>query len=147
MSQEKMFRFRGKVYEVDENGNYEKEIGNFIMKKLPNAGITAGLGLVGGTLLGSPILGLIAGSAVGFAGQSESVKKRLFGDIDPETGERSKGGLINKELRDRIKKAAPNIAAGGIAGLLVGPFGIAGNMVDITLIKSRNNRAGKSCRT
>jgi hypothetical protein len=24
-------------------------------------------------------------------------------------------------------------------------FGIAGNMVDITLVKSRNNRAGKSC--
>ena len=115
--------------EVDENGNYEKEFGNFVMKKLPNIGITAGLGLAGGALLGSPILGLIAGSAVGFAGQSESVKKRLFGDIDPETGERSKGGLINKELRDRIKKAAPNIAAGGIAGLLIGPFGIAGNLI------------------
>ena len=114
--------------EVDENGNYEKEFGNFVMKKLPNIGVTAGLGLVGGTLLGSPILGLIAGSAVGFAGQSESVKKRLFGEMD-ENGERTKGGLINKELRDKIKKAAPNIAAGGIAGLLVGPFGLAGNLI------------------
>lgn len=114
--------------EVDENGNYEKEIGNFIMKKLPNIGITAGLGMVGGTLLGSPVLGLIAGSAIGFAGQSEKVKSRLFGEMD-EDGVRSKGGLINKEIRDKIKKAAPNIAAGGIAGLLVGPFGLAGNII------------------
>jgi len=114
--------------EVDENGNYEKEFGNFVMKKLPNIGVTAGLGLAGGALLGSPIIGLIAGSAIGFAGQSDAVKDRLFGKLD-ENGERSKGGLINKELRDKIKKAAPNIAAGGIAGLLVGPFGLAGNLI------------------
>lgn len=114
--------------EVDENGNYSKPIGNFIMKKLPNIGITAGLGLVGGTLLGSPVIGAIVGSAIGFAGQSEKVKSRLFGEMD-EDGVRSKGGLINKEIRDKIKKAAPNIAAGGIAGLLVGPFGLAGNII------------------
>ena len=114
--------------EVDEKGDYSKPIGNFIMKKLPNIGLTAGLGLAGGTLLGSPVIGTIVGAAVGFAGQSDKVKDRLFGKVD-ENGERSKGGLINKELRDKIKKTAPNIAAGSLAGLLVGPFGIAGNLI------------------
>ena len=75
----------------------------------------------------SPVAGLIVGSAVGFASQSETVQKVLFGEKD-EQGERT-GGIINKEVRDRIKKAIPNMSAGAIAGLLVGPFGVVENIM------------------
>lgn len=112
----------------DKDGNYEKPIGNFMMKVLPDMGKGAAAGLTGGLLMGSPVVGAIVGAAGGWAMHSDKAKDVLFGKMD-ENGQRSKGGIFEKELRDKIKKAAPNIAAGGIAGLLVGPFGVAGNLL------------------
>ena len=86
------------------------------------AGAVAGLftpfGLVGG---------LVAGSAIGFAKQTDTFQEWLFGKAD-ENGERD-GGLLKKEFRDRVKKAAPRMAIGAVGGALLGPFGILGNAV------------------
>lgn len=116
----------------DENGNYEKPIGNFVMKQLPNMATGAGVGAAAGTLLGSPVLGAIVGSAIGFGKSSDFVKDFLFGKaITDEQGNiigRS-GGKISKDLQMRVKKAAPNIAAGVLAGAIAGPFGMVGNIL------------------
>lgn len=86
------------------------------------AGAVAGLftpfGLVGG---------LVAGSAIGFAKQTDTFQEWLFGKAD-ENGERD-GGLLKKEFRDKVKKAAPRMAIGAVGGALLGPFGILGNAV------------------
>ena len=86
------------------------------------AGAVAGLftpfGLVGG---------LVAGSAFGFAKQTDTFQEWLFGKAD-ENGERD-GGLLKKEFRDKVKKAAPRMAIGAVGGALLGPFGILGNAV------------------
>ena len=86
------------------------------------AGAVAGLftpfGLVGG---------LVAGSALGFAKQTDTFQEWLFGKAD-ENGERD-GGLLKKEFRDKVKKAAPRMAIGAVGGALLGPFGILGNAV------------------
>lgn len=113
--------------EPDKDGNYEKPIANFIMKKLPSIGESAGVGLVGGTLLGSPLLGAIVGAGVGFASKSDKVKDFLFGSVIDDKGTRA-GGILNKEVQAKIKKAMPNIAAGALAGMIAGPFGLLGNM-------------------
>ena len=72
------------------------------------------LGGLGGLFLGSPVLGAFAGSAIGFAASSDKFKNWLFGSVD-EDGNR-KDGAIPKEIQDYVKKAAPNIAAGMLAG-------------------------------
>lgn len=107
---------------------YEKgllgELGKTIKANIPtikSAGIGGGIGLLGGTLLGSPILGLIVGSGIGYAQKSEKTKKYLFGD-------EQKDGVIPKELQKLIKDKYPNLIAGGILGTLIGPFGLVGNL-------------------
>ena len=86
------------------------------------AGAVAGLftpfGIVGG---------LLAGSAIGFAKETDTFQEFVFGKKD-ENGERD-GGLIKKEFREKLKKAAPSMATGVIAGALLGPFGLLGNAV------------------
>lgn len=100
-------------------------IGKTIKANIPtikNTGIGAGVGLLGGTLAGSPILGMMIGSTIGYVSKSEKAKRYLFGDKDHENG------VIPKELQDTIKKHAPNIVAGGMLGALAGPFGLIGNI-------------------
>lgn len=113
--------------EPDENGNYDKPIGNFVMKKLPTIATYTGIGTAAGALLGSPVIGAFLGAGIGFATKSDAVKDYLFGKVG-EDGNRS-GGLITDELKDKLKKAAPNMAAGALAGLLLGPFGVVGNIM------------------
>ena len=84
------------------------------------SGIYGGVGLVGGTLVGSPILGMITGSTIGYVSRSKKAQEFLFGkDNDTALG----------ELKENIKKNAPHVAAGAIAGLVAGPFGIVGNLL------------------
>ena len=91
------------------------------MRDFGLAGAVAGLftpfGLVGG---------LMAGSAIGFAKENEGFQEWLFGKKDKETGERD-GGLISKEFRDKVKKAAPRMLIGAAGAALLGPFGLIGN--------------------
>ena len=82
------------------------------------AGLFTPLGLVGG---------LLAGSAIGFAKETDTFKNWIFGKPD-ENGERN-GGLLKKEFRERVKKAAPRMAIGAVGAAIFGPFGILGNAV------------------
>lgn len=90
------------------------------MRDFGLAGAVAGLftpfGLIGG---------LMAGSAIGFAKENEGFQEWLFGKKDKD-GERD-GGLISKEFRDKVKKAAPRMLIGAAGAALLGPFGLIGN--------------------
>ena len=92
------------------------------MRDFGLAGAVAGLftpfGLIGG---------LLGGSAIGFIKQTDAFQDLVFGEKD-ENGERD-GGLLKKEFRDRVKKAAPRMAVGAIGAALFGPFGILGNAI------------------
>ena len=90
------------------------------MRDFGLAGAVAGLftpfGLIGG---------LMAGSAIGFAKENEGFQEWLFGKKD-ENGERD-GGVISKQFRDKVKKAAPRMLIGAAGAALLGPFGLIGN--------------------
>ena len=92
------------------------------IKNFGIAGAVAGLftpfGIVGG---------MLAGSAIGFVKETDTFKDFVFGKAN-EKGDRD-GGLIKKEFRDKVKKAAPAMIAGAIGGALLGPFGIVGNAI------------------
>jgi hypothetical protein len=57
--------------------------------------ITSQFGLLGGMMLGGPLGGAILGATTGFLISSEKWKKKLFGEVDEDTGLR-KGGLFEK---------------------------------------------------
>ena len=116
----------------DENGDdveglLPKKVADFIQKYIPSM---AKLGVVGGAsgllglIPGGPVAGIVVGSALGYAVKTEKFKDWLFGNED-----KGIDGVINKELREKIKKAVPNIATGALVGLTVGPFGIVGNLL------------------
>lgn len=109
-------------------GLFKKDMDKSIKKTAKGMGLGGGLGLAAGTLFGSPVVGLLAGSALGFAATSENVKKAIFGEYD-EDGKEIKEGFIPKSVQDKLKAAAPNMAAGIIGANLVGPFGIPGNII------------------
>lgn len=85
------------------------------MKTLGLAGAVTGLftpfGLTGG---------LMIGAAMGFAKNNDYIKETLFG---------KENGLIDGNMQERIKKAYPKIAAGTVATMFLGPFGLLGNAV------------------
>jgi hypothetical protein len=120
--------------EVDERtgerqgGILSKKISNFIVDQVPSIGKGAGAGAIGGLFMGSPIIGAIVGGTVGFVSSSEKAKEALFGKRD-ENGNWINEGLINSEIQKKVKEVAPNIGAGMIAGMIGGPFGIAGNLI------------------
>ena len=93
----------------------EPVVGVFAILVNHTIGTIGGLGLVGGTLMGSPILGAIAGSTIGFVAKSSKAQDFLFGNVDEE-GNRT-GGVIPKEMQDLISKNAPALAGGAIAGM------------------------------
>lgn len=105
-----------------------KKASNFISEKLPTIARMGGLGALAGMFMGSPVVGTIMGSAIGFATQSDKFKNYLFGNIG-EDGKRS-GGLMSKKVQETIKQRLPKIGAGAIAGLVFGPFGsIPANLI------------------
>lgn len=105
----------GKIVRSD-NGLISKEI----MKAMPDVkkfGIGGAIaGLI--TPLG-PLGGILAGSALGFAKNSEIFQGSLFGD----------GGIFSDKNVNKLKKGAKNIGAGAIIGAIAmpGPFGLLGN--------------------
>ena len=108
-------------------GLLNKQISEFMMKKVPGLAKGAGIGAAAGLFMGSPILGAIAGTTVSYISQSEKAKEWLFGKKD-EKGERDNSGLISGDFQRKLKKAYPNVAIGALAGLAAGPFGIVGNL-------------------
>lgn len=113
--------------EVDENGNevskgvFSHKFGENLKKFVPSMAKGGAVGTIGGLFMGSPILGAIVGSSIGYVSKSEKAQKVLFGDIDNPTA-------LGK-LRDKIKERIPGITLGAIGGLLAGPFGITGNLL------------------
>ena len=113
--------------EVD-GGLLSKSVSNFMVKNVPAIAKGGAIGGIGGLFLGSPLIGTILGAGVGFATSSEQVQDYLFGKRNSK-GERMNGGLISPEVQKRVKEAAPTMAAGALAGLALGPFGIVGNLL------------------
>lgn len=108
-------------------GEFGKKLKADGFKNAKGTGIGGLIGTVGGTLMGSPILGALVGSAAGYVATSEKAKSYLFGKIG-ENGERDDSGLFKAETLKKLKAAAPNMGAGALAGLLIGPFGLVGNI-------------------
>lgn len=123
----------------DEKGNRQggkiknKKVIDFITKNVPSMAKGGGIGLVGGAFMGSPILGAIIGSTIGYVSSSEKSKNWLFGTAEKDekgniTG-RKDNGVISQDLQKKIKSAAPKAAIGAIIGAAAGPFGLVGNMI------------------
>ena len=113
--------------EEDENGDktgglLSKNISNFLAKEAPGIVTGGTLGTVAGTFMGSPVLGAVLGATAGYIKSSKRASEWLFGEKDLDNG------IISKEFQDKIKAALPNMGAGALAGLIAGPFGIAGNI-------------------
>lgn len=126
----KIALFGEEVKDADGNksrsgGMISKSAQDTMKKYLPNMGKYGTTGAVLGLLTPFGLVGgALIGSAVGWATTDDKIKEALFGNLKD-----SKSGLITKEFRDNVKKAAPNIAIGAIGGLLAGPFGLMGNLV------------------
>lgn len=119
--------------EEDENGDpkgglLSANVSKFFKEQLPDMAGGAAVGGTAGLFMGSPVLGAILGTTVGYIKSSEKAQSFLFGEKD-EKGNRLNNGLISTELQKKIKGAVPNISAGMLAGALVGPFGIVGNLM------------------
>lgn len=104
------------------DGLLNKKMTEFLTKHLGATAKGAGIGTAAGLFMGSPFLGAILGGAVGFISTSERAKKALFGDEEDE-------GLIPKKLQESIKERYPYMAAGAIAGIVAGPFGMVPNII------------------
>ena len=63
----------------------------------------------------------MAGTALGYAKDTKVFKDFMFGNA-----EEGKDGLMSEETRNKLKKAIPNMAIGGAALGLLGPFGLIG---------------------
>lgn len=112
----------------DKDGNqiskglFDKKYKDFFKKNskmLAKYGISGGaLGLLG-IIPGGPIMGIMAGSALGFAMENGKARDYLFG----------KNALLGKDLDKKLKKSLPKALAGSAALAFTGPFGLVGNLM------------------
>lgn len=104
-----------------DNGIFSRKFIENIQKYIPDAqkyGITGTLaGLV---LPFGPLGGLMIGSGISFLKNNNTFQNMMFGE---------KGGLINKDRKEKIKKALPQITTATLGTLFLGPFGLMGNAV------------------
>lgn len=112
-----------------EEGLFKKETAEFIKKHVPDMGKGAAVGGAAGLFMGSPVMGALLGSAVGYIKSSTEAREYLFGG--GKFGEEgTDSGIISKDLQKKIKKAVPSMSAGAILGLVAGPFGsIPANLI------------------
>ena len=105
----------------EDNGIFSRKFIENIQKYIPDAkkyGITGTLaGLV---LPFGPLGGLMIGSGISFLKNNNTFQNMMFGE---------KGGLINKDRKEKIKKALPQITTATLGTLFLGPFGLMGNAV------------------
>ena len=105
----------------ENNGIFSRKFIESIQKYIPDAqkyGITGTLaGLV---LPFGPLGGLMIGSGISFLKNNNTFQTMMFGE---------KGGLINKDRKEKIKKALPQITTATLGTLFLGPFGLMGNAV------------------
>lgn len=112
--------------ETGGKGILPKKVADFMQKNIPSMAKSGGIGAGIGLFMGSPVMGALLGSAVGYIKSSDKAKNLIFGEM--KDGERQ-GGFIPKEVQQEIKKVYPNIAIGALGGALFGPLGIAGNII------------------
>lgn len=110
-------------------GLISKDISNNIKKYLPDMAKYGTAGAITAILPfvpGGPIAGLMVGAGIGFAKNSESIQRTLFGE----------DGILGikdpKAFNDKLKNAIPRMGVGAIGGaatglLVGGPFGVVGN--------------------
>ena len=129
----------------DESGNavgrkgglLGQKISNFIFKNtegLKHGTRGAAIGGIAGTFLGSPVIGAVVGSTIGFVKNSDQAKEKLFGKVNEDGTRDDTNALIKQEFVKTIKDRKLGIAAGAglgaAASLLVGgPFGLVGNIM------------------
>ena len=105
----------------DNSGLISNNTVKTIQKYLPDAkkyGITGALaGLI---LPFGPLGGMMIGAGASILKNNKTAQDFLFGE---------KGGLINKDRKEKIKRALPNIGMATLGTLFMGPFGIMGNAV------------------
>ena len=96
-----------------------------ILPDLETYGIT---GAVAGIITPfGPVGGLLVGSALAVAKNNESFMEKMFGK--EENGVRDDSGYIKPDTIAKIKKAAPKMVVGSIASMMLGPFGLIGNIM------------------
>lgn len=102
-----------------ENGMLPSYVVDLIEKYSPDLKKYGIAGSIAGLLtpLG-PLGGLMVGAGLSVLKNNQSAQEFLFGDND---------GILNKDRKQFLKKAFPNIAAGALSMLLLGPFGVLGN--------------------
>ena len=108
--------------QVDEDGNIVREDNGLISKEIMKAVPDIKKFGLGGAIAGlitplGPLGGILAGSALGFAKNSEIFQGSLFGE----------GGVLSDENISKLKKGAKNMGIGAIVGAFTGPFGLVGN--------------------
>lgn len=101
-----------------KGGLVSQKVQNIFTDYLPDMGKGAVLGTIGSfiTPLG-PLGGAVIGSGIGLLKNSKTFQEMIFGEE----------GLINEQRKEKIKKLLPKAAAGAVAGMFLGPFGILGN--------------------
>lgn len=112
-----------------EGGIISKKMSQAITKHVPSMGKGAAFGGAAGLFLGSPILGAVLGTTIGYVKSSEKAQEWLFGKKD-ENGNRMAGGVIPLEMQKKLKSSATKMGIGALAGMVFGPMGgLAGNII------------------
>ena len=115
--------------EENDDGLISKDLQNKFKKLLPDLETYGIAGAITGLITPfGPIGGLMIGSAVAYAKNNNAFMEKMFGKLD-EDGNRDDSGIIKPGTVNRIKKAAPRMGIGAVAGMMLGPFGLVGNMV------------------
>jgi hypothetical protein len=109
--------------QVDDKGNVKRAdnglISQEIMKAVPDIKKYGLGGAIAGLLTPiGPLGGVLVGSALGFAKNSEIFQGSLFGE----------GGIFSEENKAKFKKGAKSMGIGAAIGAFTGgPFGLVGN--------------------
>lgn len=109
---------------VDSDGNPKRKDTGLISKELQKAAPDMAKGGMAGMAAGlltplGPLGGLLIGTGLGFAKNSEIFQGSLFGE----------GGIFSDENVDKLKKGAKNMGIGAATAALFlpGPFGLVGS--------------------
>jgi uncharacterized metalloprotease HI_0409 len=113
---------------VDEKGNVTHKEGliskkwqDTLQKYMPDAKKYGTVGAISGLVLPfGPLGGAMLGASISVVKNNKDLNDFLFGD---------RGGLLNKNRKDLIKKHFPRVAAATIGTMLLGPFGLLGNSI------------------
>ena len=102
-----------------KEGLISKKMQEAMQKYLPDGKKYVTAGAISGLILPfGPLGGAMIGAAATLIKNNREVNDFLFGD---------KGGLLNKDRKQKIKKYFPRVAAATISTMFLGPFGILGN--------------------